>query len=411
MKWLIVEDALKDRKGHWVEYVDTFRSGLKARGDSVTILAEQHAESFIRSWPDTHAVLPDSIWHRMSDQASRVKRLARIPQHGFQTQKAVLKWLKSHPLPDVIFVPTVLVHHLLGWWRIYESYLKHTPTKLLLFFPNAPLNETSGDDQAELRKDPSSRLFQWLIRRIAPAVHQQKVILGTETAAMQRALSQATGVPFAYLPHPVNALPNTTQPKTTDLRRTSLHFGCYGAARHEKGSDLLQQAIELHLDAHPHSTSSFSIQWLQDFNDPDGRLISPSKRLRDDPRVTFIDRYFGEGEYDRQIQKTDVMLLPYRSPYRYRVSRVVIEAMVNGLPLVASRGTTLWEQASCLGAAIPCEMDNQQSLAAAIAMAEQNWPRVKAEAISKMPHSQQHFSVDAFAQQLSESMSLTCPKS
>ncbi len=394
MKWLIVEDALKDRKGHWVEYIDTFRSGLAARGDAVTVLAERHAEPFIRNWRDTHAVLPDSIWHRMSDHASRWKRLARIPHHGFQTQWAVQKWLKSQPLPDVIFVPTVLVHHLLGWWRIYETVLKHTTTKLLLFFPNAPLNEIAASGSTALRTDPSARLFHWLICRIAPAVLENKVILGTETAAMQLGLSQATGVPFTYLPHPVTALPD--QPESRE-GSAPIHFGCYGAARYEKGSDLLQQAIELHLDSHPNSRSTFSIQWLQDFTDPSGRQISPSRRLLNDPRVTFIDRYFGEGEYDKQIQKTDIMLLPYRSPYRYRVSRVVIEAMVNGLPVVTTRGTTLWDQASALGAAIPCAMDNFRSLATAIATAEKNWSRLKVEATSKMPQSRQHFSVEAFA--------------
>ncbi len=398
MKWLIVEDALKDRKGHWVEYIDTFRSGLRARGDAVTILAERNAEQFIQCWLDTYAVLPNSIWHRMSDQASRWKRLARIPQHGFQTQRTVQKWLRSQPLPDVIFVPTVLVHHLLGWWRIYESFLKQTPTKLLLFFPNAPLNEMTDDGPAALRTDPSSRLFHWLIRRIAPAVRLRKVILGTETAAMQMALSQATGVPFTYLPHPVTALPDS---RGSQERTASIHFGCYGAARYEKGSDLLQLAVERYLDAHPNSTSTFSIQWLQDFTDQGGRLISPSQRLREDPRVTFINRYFGEGEYDAQLRKTDIMLLPYRSPYRYRVSRVVIEALVNGLPVVASRGTTLWDQASTLGAAVPCDMEDAGSLADAIATAEQNWHGLKSEAVSKMAQSRHHFSVEAFATTLS----------
>ena len=35
MKWLIVEDALRDRKGHWLEYVSTFVRELRALGDEV----------------------------------------------------------------------------------------------------------------------------------------------------------------------------------------------------------------------------------------------------------------------------------------------------------------------------------------------------------------------------------------
>jgi len=35
MRCLIVEDALRDRKGHWLEYVSTFVRELRALGDGV----------------------------------------------------------------------------------------------------------------------------------------------------------------------------------------------------------------------------------------------------------------------------------------------------------------------------------------------------------------------------------------
>ncbi|MEI9864586.1 MAG: hypothetical protein WDN00_08545 [Limisphaerales bacterium] len=36
MRWLIVEDALRDRKGHWFEYLGTFARELRALDDEVT---------------------------------------------------------------------------------------------------------------------------------------------------------------------------------------------------------------------------------------------------------------------------------------------------------------------------------------------------------------------------------------
>ena len=64
MRWLIVEDALQDRKGHWFEYVRTFRNGLLQLGDSATVLVSKNAESFILNELEAKAVLPESIWHR-----------------------------------------------------------------------------------------------------------------------------------------------------------------------------------------------------------------------------------------------------------------------------------------------------------------------------------------------------------
>ena len=70
MKWLIVEDALRDRTGHWAEYIQTFQKGLTELGDEVTILADRDAEYFIVKGLKARPVLPESIWHRMSDGSS-----------------------------------------------------------------------------------------------------------------------------------------------------------------------------------------------------------------------------------------------------------------------------------------------------------------------------------------------------
>ena len=47
MRWLIVEDALRDRKGHWFEYLGTFDRELRVLGDDVVILADRSAEPFL----------------------------------------------------------------------------------------------------------------------------------------------------------------------------------------------------------------------------------------------------------------------------------------------------------------------------------------------------------------------------
>jgi hypothetical protein len=122
MRWLIVEDALRDRKGHWFEYVDTFDQGLRALGDQVTILTDRHAEPFILETLKARPVLPDSIWHRMGDGAGALRRYLRVPAHAWQTWLSVRRFLRQDNNWDIIFVPTVLVHHLLGWyWLIRHS--------------------------------------------------------------------------------------------------------------------------------------------------------------------------------------------------------------------------------------------------------------------------------------------------
>ena len=91
MKWLIVEDALRDRKGHWLEYVSTFVRGLRALGDEVEVLCDRRAEGFVMEQTGARPVLPESIWHRMGDGAGAVKRYLRVPGHAVATFFAMRK--------------------------------------------------------------------------------------------------------------------------------------------------------------------------------------------------------------------------------------------------------------------------------------------------------------------------------
>jgi glycosyltransferase involved in cell wall biosynthesis len=209
-------------------------------------------------------------------------------------------------------------------------------------------------------------------------------------------------------------------------------FGCYGAARWEKGSDVLQAATRLvlqkaetlkseklktldsgrsTLDSTPkgtaldtrHSTLDtlhFAIQWVEDFRDGEGNLVSIDPWLREHPQVEVIGRYFEGDEYERRLAATDVMVLPYRSPYRLRVSRVVIEAMLNGMPVIATRGTTLFEQAEEYGVVVGCEEGSAESLARAILEVAEGFGVMREAAEQKAEMVARSFSVGYFREVL-----------
>jgi glycosyltransferase involved in cell wall biosynthesis len=474
MKWLIVEDALRDRKGHWLEYISTFVRGFTALGDEVTVLCDRKAEGFILEQTGAYPVLPDSIWHRMGDGAGTLKRYLRVPRHALATFFAMLEFFRNfnHNLAlGQVFVPTVLVHHFLGWWLLLKTGSVPSKSRVLLFFPNLPIGlDDSG--QASWSSGPTTKLMAWLFASLRKEVGSGRVVLGVETHAMRRALESLIGMKVVYLPHPVefhaetprrggkkspevltnedtesteeyifkqqaSALATQAGASESDSLTSKLAdspvsespkrfavdpaaseylklnsyklktppmeaaktlaspiiFGCYGAARWEKGSDVFQEAIKLilknevvsekwpvaggdnHLapvthDLLPVAAGSrslrFAIQWVEDFTDDHGHLVKLDPWLKNHPQVEVIGRYFEGGEYERQLERTDVMVLPYRSPYRLRVSRVVIEAMMHDMPVIATHGTTLFEQAEEFGEVVGCEDGNAESLARAI---------------------------------------------
>lgn len=403
MRWWIVEDALRDRKGHWLEYLQTFQRGLMAEGDEVRFFVSKECEAEVARTLGAEVVLPKSIWARMSDGVPKWRRLLRIPAHGLATYRAISRLVTRHSshgtsnLPDLIFVPTVLIHHLVGWVLLIKWTLRKLPCRVLLFFPNAPIG-LNQEGRVSLFSDPTAKLFRMCVRLLVKEVDSGKVILGAETRPMVKSLTEVTGVRFTYLPHPV-ALSETRalvtphpSPATSD---NPVVFGCYGSARYEKGSDVLQSAVCLILQRTPGIPAVFCLQWSADFRAANGHLVTLDPFLAGHPKVKII-RCFEPGGYEHQLAQTDVMLLPYRAAYALRVSRLVIEAMGLGLPVAATEGTTLWSQVSEYGVGVSCREDSVESLADAIGEIVQNFDSLRRASAAKADAARQVFSVREF---------------
>jgi glycosyltransferase involved in cell wall biosynthesis len=395
LEWLIVEDSLEDRKGHWFEYMKCFFRELPSLGDRVTWLVSRNAMSEVLSTFGAFPILPESAFRKVSDSASAWKRYLRIPLHAWKTFFALKRFLGRNKTFDIIFLPTVIVHHLLGWFFLVKTILRRSKSKILLFFPNLPIRLKGGTPT--LDGSPTARLTSVLLKGLASEVGAGRVILGVETLAMKRAAEEVFGVPFTYFPHPVHALDFTSL--TDDS--ANLRFGCYGASRFEKGSDLLVSAIDEYLQRFPESRVRFIFQWIDNFSAHDGRIVKIPEFLREHPKVEIISRLFAEGEYDQWLRKTDLLLLPYRSSsYDLRVSRVVIEAMVIGIPTVVTAGTTMAQQVVDFGSGLTCENEDVESIVSAIVEAVSRLSPLTEIAKERQHGACEHFSVNQFRKSL-----------
>lgn len=395
MRWLIAEDSLESQKGHWFESMRTFRDGLVALGDDVSLLVSKKAAPFIVDQLNSRPVLPASIWHRMSDDAGFLRRYFRVPWHAFQTWWAVRGELRTDCHYDIIFVPTVSVHHLLGWVWLIKGLLRNNRARVLLYFLSTPIR-VRADGHPEWVKSPTTKLMARLLSSMRDEIERGKVIIGVETISLREAFSQVAGIPVAYLPQPVAPFARPGIEKKGDLI-----FGSYGPARYEKGSDVLTAAIEAFFRSDPDSHSKFAVQWMQDFSLPDGRIFGIPPGLTQNPQVEVIHHFFRDGEYAQRLEQTDVAVLPYRlSSYGLRGSRVLIEAMVHGIPVIVTRGTTLATQAQQFGAAVLCEDGDTESLVGAIREMERNYDALRSLAQSNVQNTREHFSVRKFREAL-----------
>ena len=232
-------------------------AGVAGAWDEVVVLCDQRAQGFVMEQTGARPELPESIWHRMGDRAGPLKRYLRVPGHAIATffampkvfreqfsaqpatapeaqaldTRRVRQWnvqpvesekntppakhiptgstLDSGEAPDWIFVPTVLVHHLLGWWLLLRAGSVPGDSRVLLFFPNLPIR-LDDQGQPHWTGGPTTKLIAWLFENLRGEVENGKVVLGVETHAMRRALEGLIRMPVVYLPHPVEAQGGTS---------------------------------------------------------------------------------------------------------------------------------------------------------------------------------------------------------
>jgi len=336
LKWLIVEDGLKDLHGHFLDFVTTFVRELTRFGDEVVVFGAQGLNSIVASQTHALPVMPGAEWWQGS-----LKSATKLLQNGvwlFGSLFALLKHRRTVDHSNVVFVPTARVQHLILWRLYLACRRRRFKGTLLLFFMTTPVSKKCTGSGYELR-GIMGKIFARLISSLASGEHGRQIRLATETRELSGTLAQLCAANFEVLPQPVE------QPHTVvDHARRSgdiVSIGSFGPPRDEKGSHMLVEAISGVVASGRLPQARFVLQWTSDFLLPDGKKATIPPALRSSPNVTLIGHYFRPGEYEAVLLDTDAVVLPYSGEYELRGSRVLIDALVRGLPVAVTKGTSL----------------------------------------------------------------------
>ena len=396
-KLLIVEEALRDLKAHWFQYIQTIAEAADSFGWETDIACNVFAEREVVSRLSAYPIFKHARYLSNSIKKKPGERFYGFVLHSFRTVRDLWPFLKQQQRYDHIFVPTVLVHHLLAWYLIMKFH-PHKPAKLTLFFVTNPGVWDPEKQKAFLPK--SSLLLKKILQFFTKMISQGRVVLAVETMGAKREFESLTGLPVVLLPHPVPF--EDTQVNDHQKAETPV-FSCLGFARHEKGSDLLKRAIEEILSSSEKFNGHFVIQWTDAFKMPDGTTCQPGELLSKHPQVTIIDRALRSDEYEELILNTDCMMLPYRnSSYHARLSRIAIECACIGIPAIYSKGGWLQETIEKFGSGIGIEDESVESLIEAIRHLsdEEHLRKYRQLALAKKKLAVRHYSPENFVRQL-----------
>ncbi|MEI9919960.1 MAG: glycosyltransferase [Bacteroidota bacterium] len=383
---LIIEEALRDRKAHWFSYIKTIARAAADRGMKVDVACNFKADTDIISAFNSFPIFGHSVYLDQHRRKLPGERFYSFILHSYRMLKALWPLLKKGETYDEIFVPTVLVQHLLAWWVIMNFH-SNRPRRLTLFFVATP--GVWNEDLSKSEFPRSSILMRFLLRRFR---RRKDVRLGVETTSALKEYESMTDLKFTLFPHPVE-FDVSPAPVPNSL---CLEFCCYGFARHEKGSDLLASAVNSIEAAHMVPGIHFRVQWIDTFRMPDGADCGPDN-LKNNKRVTLITHALNENEYLEELKNTTCMLLPYRnSSYHSRLSRVAIEAAFLGIPMIYTKGGWLEEHVVEYGAGIGIKDGSVDELVNAIETMAAHINEYKKTAVMKMSAARDYYSGHRF---------------
>ena len=362
-KLLIVEEALKDRNGHWYEYNRAIVEEARRQGHEVTLLAHREIDPEIRDELEAEAFFPVTSWDLIYNYPAAWKRYLGILRHNFDIARRLQCHFKQQKEPyDIVLVPTVVLYHWLAWrWLVFRGAGRWFKRVVLTTRNNAGEYDATKQDYVFTS---SAKVLAGLLKSFQRPVSLGYVEMASDSSRLAEQYEGLCGIPFRTYPHP-RPTDHLPFPKAKD--KTELVFSALGPPRYEKGSDLIVGVINRILQDNPDFPGRFVIHWTIQVYSPEGEETILPAEWDGHPKIELIRESLSSEDYQRRMDETDVILVPYRrSQYRARLSGIVIEAFQSGIPCICVSDTWLEDCMNEIGKGVSITEESEEELHQAI---------------------------------------------
>lgn len=343
---LIIEEALRDREGHWFEYNRATKSAVQIDSPvHVEILGNHTMQQDVADELQAKPFFRFTVWDQIYNHPQSWKRYLGILHHNYRLYRDLNRYFRTANYNKSVFAPTVVLHHLLAYHFIASRYAGRKFDQLILLMRN---NVAIYDETGKRTFRGTARFWKWAIQRFKRMINAGTVRFVTDSERLADEYQELTGIRFEVLPHPSLVGMSTVQSAPCDneargVKSNPIQLILPGPARYEKGVDRLLEAIR-ELGAEPESAHlQFIFQWSQPFSLPDGSMLGPDdvERFGSD-RISFktIRTPLSSDDYRQLLVNSDFVILPYRiEGYFSRISGVAVEAMMLGKPVLFTQNT------------------------------------------------------------------------
>ncbi|MDF2116078.1 glycosyltransferase [Roseiarcaceae bacterium H3SJ34-1] len=402
---LISEEALVDEIGHWYEYCRSVSDIHAKLGIECLVATHSDAKEIVRAGLKTFPVYRQTSWAGLNTEPNMLKRYLGILTHNALVYKTMDRLVRKTGPVDIVFAPTVTIHHLIGWRLFATRHGGRDFKRLVLLFRNNIGYYSKDSDTPKFRR--ATRILAPIFKSFSPLIKKGTVVFSTDSERLADEYEALCGLrpivfPSPRIAEPAEGVPGEAARKSPAEKSTAgIVFSCLGPARFEKGIDILQEAIKLVLARRTSRDICFVVQWNAEIKLASGEIYPPDPALVNDSRVRLLTKSLTSDEYNAEISETDCMVLPYRrDSYFARISGVAVEGVTAGKPIIYTLGTWCEGLVQTSGAGIGVPDGDTEKLAWAIEEMANNFPLYKAQAAAKAEDARQSNSAEAFVEKL-----------
>jgi glycosyltransferase involved in cell wall biosynthesis len=334
-----------------------------------------------------------SLWTGAMAGGGVVHELAVLLRLGWHYASVLRRVLREQAY-DCVFHPTALASDFMAWSLLPAAILRRANRVVLsTWFP-------LGDYRRNGPPRFARKLAYWklMARRLKPAVASGRLALMTDSRRLADEYESLTGIAGEVLCSP-RTVPVAVRDRPAPGE--SIVFGSIGAARLEKGIDLLQAAIERLAADGEDAGAQFVIQWNRPVRNADESELAVGPTLASHPGVDIVTRVLSSADYDALLAQIDCMVLPYRrARYHSRGSAVAVEAACAGIPLIYTADTWLADFVAEQGAGIAVADGDVAELARAIVRMKTDYPDFKRQAVQRSAVARERNSPERFVRTL-----------
>lgn len=381
---LLVDDRLRDARGHQLGFVRGMASWLAAAGAEVEVWAHRDL--------DPALALPGTVWRRIFSigwqesflRHGRRTRALGVLLHNlrflFQAQRS--GWTRRR---DLVIATEASIFHLLAW----NLWLRLAPrrSRLLLVFVQPPWMLDYAADDGSARPKRQAVLYRWMLRLMSGDFRLGRCRLAADSVAVAGYLRDGGRWPVADIMVPASEELRGRLDSPPRSHAGVVRLGVLGRPVRDRGFGRILAAIEIFCGGPAGEAApaiEFVVQWHADREARDDDRQRLERLAADFPaHVRIVDTAMDDAAYADLIVSLHGGIVTYdRSAYANRASSVAMQLLNAGRPFITTAGTWMAAEQSLCGAGVTCG-ESPAEIAAAFAtfaasydtLATQAWVR------------------------------------